>query len=572
MKINRSLLLMLATVILLFGSCAAPASTSTTQSSLTSVVAKLPTYQLNVSVSPSGAGAVSPSGGNYESGSNVTLTATPTSGYTFDYWDGAISSSDNSVIIIMNSNKGITAHFKSVEAKPKTTTTPPASFPATTGEGLSKSIVVAATDATTNEKAMARLSGGAVCDGMADDVEIQAAIDTCSGTRWGTVKLIGSFIIATPIVMESYVHLDCTDAKISLVNGGNVNLLTAYSKNNFKITGGKWDGNRNNQTAACQGFSLTDCTDWTVRDAEILNIFKDADTEGGNALILLSSARGNILNNYIHDCGDPTVSANGVGIDICGTSFDDFVDGNTIVSCDGGIYLYCGNGGDIANNIIVSNNHISTITRDGISLYNNGNVGTITNNVIRNNHLLDCGMDTNHCAIVVGNLGDAEHNSVVGNIIDFTGNYGYGIIIAGNYNSITGNSINNSPRHAIVVEGANNNVIANNDIESTNIYWECIRLKDASLNNLIEANVMKQGEVGLMTEGNSSNNYFKNNVISTMSAYAMDVSATGDTGNIFEGNSIINTGTAVLDNGTGTMWRNNPSYLASGDVGSIERN
>jgi len=27
------------------------------------------------------------------------------------------------------------------------------------------------------------------------------------------------FIIATPIVMESYVHLDCTDAKISLVNG-----------------------------------------------------------------------------------------------------------------------------------------------------------------------------------------------------------------------------------------------------------------------------------------------------------------------------------------------------------------
>jgi len=164
------------------------------KSSLTSVVAKLPTYQLNVSVSPSGAGAVSPSGGNYESGSNVTLTATPTSGYTFDYWDGAISSSDNSVIIIMNSNKGITAHFKSVEAKPKTTTTPPASFPATTGEGLSKSIVVAATDATTNEKAMARLSGGAVCDGMADDVEIQAAIDACSGTRWGTVKLIGSLL------------------------------------------------------------------------------------------------------------------------------------------------------------------------------------------------------------------------------------------------------------------------------------------------------------------------------------------------------------------------------------------
>ena len=39
------------------------------------------------------AGSVSPSGGEYESGLQITLTATPASGYTFDYWDGAASGS-----------------------------------------------------------------------------------------------------------------------------------------------------------------------------------------------------------------------------------------------------------------------------------------------------------------------------------------------------------------------------------------------------------------------------------------------------------------------------------------------
>ena len=71
-----------------------------------------PTYTLSVSVNPPEAGSVSPSGGEYESGLQITLTATPASGYTFDYWDDAASGSSNTVTITMNSNKTITAHFK----------------------------------------------------------------------------------------------------------------------------------------------------------------------------------------------------------------------------------------------------------------------------------------------------------------------------------------------------------------------------------------------------------------------------------------------------------------------------
>jgi len=75
-----------------------------------------PTYTLSVSVNPPEAGSVSPSSGNYDSGLQITLTASSASGYIFDYWDGDASGSSNTVTINMNSNKAIIAHFKVVES------------------------------------------------------------------------------------------------------------------------------------------------------------------------------------------------------------------------------------------------------------------------------------------------------------------------------------------------------------------------------------------------------------------------------------------------------------------------
>ena len=77
-----------------------------------------PKYTLSVSVNPSQAGSVYPNGGEYESGEQITLTATPTSGYIFDYWQDMASSSSNvitsnTVTITVNAHKAITAHFKS---------------------------------------------------------------------------------------------------------------------------------------------------------------------------------------------------------------------------------------------------------------------------------------------------------------------------------------------------------------------------------------------------------------------------------------------------------------------------
>lgn len=69
-------------------------------------------YTLTTNVIPSGAGWVSTSGGEYESGAQVTLTATPASGYTFDHWSGSASGTTSSILITMNSDKSISAYFK----------------------------------------------------------------------------------------------------------------------------------------------------------------------------------------------------------------------------------------------------------------------------------------------------------------------------------------------------------------------------------------------------------------------------------------------------------------------------
>ena len=73
------------------------------------------TYTLTTIVSPSGAGSVSPSGGEYESGVQVTLTATPASDYTFDYWSSALGKTYTTTITItMDSDKSLTANFETI--------------------------------------------------------------------------------------------------------------------------------------------------------------------------------------------------------------------------------------------------------------------------------------------------------------------------------------------------------------------------------------------------------------------------------------------------------------------------
>lgn len=70
-------------------------------------------YSLSVTNNPSGGGSVSssPSGSSFTSGTVVTLTATPASGYTFTGWSGAVTGTTNPVTVTMDGNKTVTANY-----------------------------------------------------------------------------------------------------------------------------------------------------------------------------------------------------------------------------------------------------------------------------------------------------------------------------------------------------------------------------------------------------------------------------------------------------------------------------
>ncbi|MDP2931605.1 MAG: hypothetical protein Q8O05_03775, partial [Chloroflexota bacterium] len=77
------------------------------------VIQAVVTYTLTLHATPSTAGSIaaSPSGSTYDSGTNVTLTASANRGYHFVHWEGDLSGSTNPTTIVMNGNKDVTAIF-----------------------------------------------------------------------------------------------------------------------------------------------------------------------------------------------------------------------------------------------------------------------------------------------------------------------------------------------------------------------------------------------------------------------------------------------------------------------------
>jgi len=80
---------------------------------VTATFTQIPTTQYILTVNTTGSGSVTldPTGGTYDSGTVVTLTATPNSGFQFAGWSGDLSGATNPATLTMNANKNITANF-----------------------------------------------------------------------------------------------------------------------------------------------------------------------------------------------------------------------------------------------------------------------------------------------------------------------------------------------------------------------------------------------------------------------------------------------------------------------------
>ena len=75
-------------------------------------------YSLTVNVVGSGSVTKNPDKPSYNAGDQVTLTATPGSGYSFSNWSGDAIGTTNPVTLIMNGNKTVTATFTQAPAPP----------------------------------------------------------------------------------------------------------------------------------------------------------------------------------------------------------------------------------------------------------------------------------------------------------------------------------------------------------------------------------------------------------------------------------------------------------------------
>jgi surface protein len=70
------------------------------------------TYSLEITVTPSNGGSVSPSGGSYDSGEQVQITATASETFIFKEWNGDFSGTDNPATITITNNTLINALFE----------------------------------------------------------------------------------------------------------------------------------------------------------------------------------------------------------------------------------------------------------------------------------------------------------------------------------------------------------------------------------------------------------------------------------------------------------------------------
>ena len=82
------------------------------EGSMTDPAEETVNYSLTTAIIPSDGGSVSPSGGEFEEGSEVTVEATAEPGFSFSSWDGDLSGNENPTVITMDSDKSVTAIFE----------------------------------------------------------------------------------------------------------------------------------------------------------------------------------------------------------------------------------------------------------------------------------------------------------------------------------------------------------------------------------------------------------------------------------------------------------------------------
>jgi uncharacterized repeat protein (TIGR02543 family) len=145
------------------------------------------TYTLTTAAAPTAGGSVSRSinAASYNSGTVVTLTATPAAGYSFTGWSGSATGTASSVAVTMDANKTVTANFEAITYTLTTAAAP------TAGGSVSRSINAASYNSGTVVTLTATPAAGYVFTGW-------------SGSATGTASSVAVTMDANKTVTANF--------------------------------------------------------------------------------------------------------------------------------------------------------------------------------------------------------------------------------------------------------------------------------------------------------------------------------------------------------------------------------
>ena len=226
----------------------------------------LPNYTLTTNVNGSGSISLSPSGGIYLEGTNVSLTAIPESGYKFDGWNGDITGVTNPVSITMDTSKNVTASFSSLSGE------------------VDISISSSSDDAEEYENGSTKLTSPdleLVNDGVNNDQTV--------GMRFTNINIPQGAIITTASI--KFTAKDNTGSSTSLIiKGEDVNNSLTFTASDYNIT------NRLTTSASISWNPNAWTSGYVEQSPELNSIIQEivnrSGWQSGNAISILVSGSG----------------------------------------------------------------------------------------------------------------------------------------------------------------------------------------------------------------------------------------------------------------------------------------
>ena len=346
-----------------------------------------------------------------------------------------------------------------------------------------------------------------LCDGTADDVEINAAIQALPSTGGEIVILDGTYNITATIAMNK------DNTKLS--GNGAATILKRM-----------WD------SSTIEGII-------TINAANGGCCVENLQIDGNNATYSSNNNSGIYLNGSDNNTiTGNTCNNNRRGIFVYESS-NNTITGNTCNNnTDYGIYL---NGSD--NNTITGN----TCNNNNFGIYlQNTNNNTVTGNTCNNN------ADYGIYLLITNN------NTITGNTCN---NNRRGIFVyESSNNTITGNTCNNNTDYGIYLNGSDNNTITGNTCNNNNFGIYLL----ITNNNTITGNTCNNNRRGIYLNGSDNNTITGNTCIRgtgqssdyTSVQYTIHLSGTNNNYNLIADNNIMGKN-YVSEGGTGNTFVNN---------------